>query len=284
MASLYGNIYDLGNGWFHGEIHNLLSSYAEGLDGHYTVVFKLDGSFKLYKHGGYTGLTSYEEVEFKGFIENLTDHAKNFMSDTVRNTIERMQFYNTDRPKRCGTQWVFDYDYEFDTPIYIGHLKIGEYESKEKLLIHASTSPNKPGKPPTQQNPMTKIEIIRELFDKHFIPNPKNRSLRLYPVDSHISSACLYSSEDGKHCAVGMCLTGKALKRIFTEGLNSKTVFELYDKLGPEMFRKEYQGHELNFWKDLQQLHDNQEYWDDEGITDFGRDRYDQIVSKYKNQ
>ena len=50
---------------------------------------------------------------------------------------------------------------------------------------------------------MTKLEIIKELLVDTYANNPKLRAV-------NDMGNCRYTTEDGRHCAVGMCMTTEA--------------------------------------------------------------------------
>ena len=115
---VHSSVYDLKNGWYEAFIYNVLDAMASGLDGHYTIVFKLDGTFKIFKYGNYSinsVFNSLDTCEFKGFIDNLTEHAKKYIGEVVKNTIECMVVYpNKGKSKGIGNIWVFDKNF-FET-------------------------------------------------------------------------------------------------------------------------------------------------------------------------
>ena len=117
---MHGNIYELKSGWLKGELYNVLPYHTGDIEGHFTIIFKKDGSdFKVYKHGDYATsapLTSFNKVEFKGFL-SLSNTAEEFFKKDVIETIGRLQFYKEGGRKQMGTLWVFDFeDYQEPPP------------------------------------------------------------------------------------------------------------------------------------------------------------------------
>ena len=110
MEKLHSNVYQLNENWLLGKIYNRLGI----LDGHFTLIFKKDNTeFKIYKHGGYSNtnpLNNYEQIEFNGFIDLslLPIDTVNNLKEILNNSIESLQYYNDNKPKKCGSIWVFD--------------------------------------------------------------------------------------------------------------------------------------------------------------------------------
>lgn len=112
--TLQGNIYELPNKWHIGYIWNILNSGTKlSLQGHYSIIFKDEDNFKVYKHGDFasTGvLTSYADIEFQGF-ETLNKYDAKFIKDALVNTIPIMQKYPyKEGRKLCGSIKVFDWN------------------------------------------------------------------------------------------------------------------------------------------------------------------------------
>jgi hypothetical protein len=128
---------------------------------------------------------------------------------------------------------------------------------------------------------MTKKQIVEETLS-YYEKDPGRRAIHPETGD------CMYNLKDKgglgkwngkyKHCAVGRCLDEKykmfgealpgnydsdsvdvtALANKITDAYSLKTKLELDDLLDPK-----YRGHEIGFWKQLQQLHDREDYWSD---------------------
>lgn len=76
--------------------------------------------------------------------------------------------------------------------------------------------------------------------------------------------------ENGNMCAFGRCMIDP---ENVSEG-ESVTQFGLNPK-GPsmdEVLKDEYKGYHLEFWRDLQRLHDDDSNWDENGLTRVGAD------------
>ena len=128
---------------------------------------------------------------------------------------------------------------------------------------------------------MTKKEIVEETL-AYYEEDPERRAI--HPE----SGECMYNLKDKgslgkwngkyKHCAVGRCLDEKykmegealpgnsdtdsvdvtALANKISDAYNLETKLKLDDLLDPK-----YRGHKIGFWKQLQQLHDREDYWAD---------------------
>jgi len=119
----------------------------------------------------------------------------------------------------------------------------------------------------------SKKEIIIETAESY---NSQNRSFSRNSV-----SSCLYKSGKNK-CAVGRCLLSKSrlfkLEFIDTP-VDSFSAIELDCEL-----KKEYRGHSIDFWRDVQFLHDQAIFWDLSGLTEKGKDHVDLLIEEWDNK
>ena len=113
----------------------------------------------------------------------------------------------------------------------------------------------------------TKKEII-EMVANHY-----NRENRAYD-----DGKCSYLTTGGRMCAVGMCMTDEALDKYggFQGGVNELEK-EAQCKVN-ELLKEEFKGHSTEFWDEAQWLHDNSDYWDDDGLTEGGRNQYNSLL------
>ena len=126
----------------------------------------------------------------------------------------------------------------------------------------------------------TKVEIIKQTAEFY---NNKNRSLnpsydetKKYDPYYQIP-ACLYNGPDGKHCAFAMCCDDPSVLSKY-EGIGVRNLsHNLY-------LKNEYKGHDQDFWSDIQKLHDTDDYWTDDGISEIGKLRVEYLIEKYENE
>lgn len=78
------------------------------------------------------------------------------------------------------------------------------------------------------------------------------------------SGGCYYYMEGGRMCAVGRCMSKP---QMFAH--NGSRACEL--NLDP-LLKPEYRGFPDDFWNKLQELHDESDNWDSDGLTKAGRD------------
>lgn len=118
----------------------------------------------------------------------------------------------------------------------------------------------------------TKLQIIEELFDNYYVKDPSKRAAK--------GSRCSYYQEStGNKCAVGMCMlnddTAKHYQNLCptsnVHGVNIVLTDE--EKLEfDDIIKEEYRGHDLDFWDEVQCLHDNNDYWTEYGLSEQGID------------
>lgn len=119
---------------------------------------------------------------------------------------------------------------------------------------------------------LTKVEIINETV--HYYSEDVNRRGRNNIGD------CVYLSSDGSMCAVGRCLENpdEFLNASYgIDDLVNTTKEESID----ELLKEEYKGHSELFWINLQELHDNNYFWNSDGLSKNGEDRVLQLLEKY---
>jgi hypothetical protein len=94
-------------------------------------------------------------------------------------------------------------------------------------------------------------------------------------------SSCLYKSGANK-CAVGRCLLSKS--RLFKSELND-TPIDNYNETELDCeLKKEYRGHSIEFWQDVQYLHDQIPFWDLSGLTERGKEHVDLLIEKWDDK
>lgn len=80
---------------------------------------------------------------------------------------------------------------------------------------------------------------------------------------------CMYVSSDGRKCAFGRCMINPYLREDNHTGFN-KNISVQYIKHHDTLLKEEYHGHPIGFWLDLQELHDINQNWNDNGISEWG--------------
>jgi len=127
---------------------------------------------------------------------------------------------------------------------------------------------------------MTMIQILDEIV-KYYSKDASRRA-------ENIGGGCVYNTTDGRHCAVGRCLSSKFKSQGDNLLGNVGTyVHELAseNKMGSldEMLWPRYRGHSDKFWGELQTLHDDvdgQDYWANKTISKHG----EKFVKQFKRE
>lgn len=107
---------------------------------------------------------------------------------------------------------------------------------------------------------MTQLEIIDETV-AFYSADPGRRGMK--------DNLCAYQViENGveKKCGVGRCMTDEAIKEF---GNSRDTVDEIFDL--ENMLAPQYQGHDNDFWKEIQVFHDSPPNWNETGLTPIGK-------------
>lgn len=89
------------------------------------------------------------------------------------------------------------------------------------------------------------------------------------------TDGCEYLNLEGEMCDVGRCLIdpGSANKKAFVSGLVDLD----------SLLKEEYRGHCIEFWEDLQSLHDRTAHWDENGLSQTGRDFVEELHERWDN-
>jgi hypothetical protein len=106
---------------------------------------------------------------------------------------------------------------------------------------------------------MTALEILEETIE-FYQNNPRS-------IDS-TSGACKYKSDNGNECAFQRCVETDLSEY---EGLNAvmgKTDIQ---------FKKGYEGYPKEFWNEIQWLHDHDDFWQDNKLSENGLKQYQKL-------
>lgn len=122
----------------------------------------------------------------------------------------------------------------------------------------------------------TKLEIIDETVNFY---NLSNRAMS--------GLGCFYHTQNGKQCAVGRCLKDSdAFQEMIGKEYmySSQSIDDLSDSglTLDDFLKDEYKGHDIEFWKGLQLLHDSEIFWNNEGLSHWGVDEVKRLRLKYE--
>jgi hypothetical protein len=123
---------------------------------------------------------------------------------------------------------------------------------------------------------MKKVEII-QMVANHY--NRSNRAAGRF-------GGCYYRTDDGKMCAVGMCMNDEAIDEYgdYVGSISeiSGQIINRGESLD-SVFKEEYRGHDVFFWDELQGLHDGKWNWTDEGLSEEGEQAVTDLIKKYSD-
>lgn len=115
----------------------------------------------------------------------------------------------------------------------------------------------------------TKLEIL-DIVANHY--NSKNRA-----VDAE--GACQYMTNDGRTCAVGMCMRKPETYMDINDGVD---YFLNNNYSIDHVLKSDFHGHGFYFWQRLQDFHDIEDNWDEYGLTEEGKKHYNKIKEEYQ--
>jgi len=131
---------------------------------------------------------------------------------------------------------------------------------------------------------MTKLELLEDTV-KYYSEDTSRRAV----VKGRVTTECMYTTDDGQHCAVGRWLQPnyQNTKWVDNEGCSADDLIN-----GISDNNHQYEVDDLFvegvrhipawFWMDLQQLHDNDVFWDKDGITQAGVEKVDELREDIK--
>jgi hypothetical protein len=111
----------------------------------------------------------------------------------------------------------------------------------------------------------TKLEIIDETIE-HYKSNPRSFIMQ------GNTKLCVYLSNEGNKCAFSRCCTDEGVAWLHDE----VDITLGGDNVGSEFLqflKPEYQGHDVEFWLDIQDLHDVNSYWEIEMVDNVPRNK-----------
>ncbi len=132
---------------------------------------------------------------------------------------------------------------------------------------------------------MNKEKCFKVLQDTCAHYNINNRGTKLTN-----NNACVYyNASNGNRCAIGRLLSEPQAKYLTsTYKYQDETVRRLITKLDPKVpmeaeILEVLQQYDLEFLCQLQRLHDNHKYWDEDGLNDYGEMFSDEIKWRLYN-
>lgn len=109
-------------------------------------------------------------------------------------------------------------------------------------------------------SPERMLQILDETV-RFYSEDPSRRAVKKRPEGNITCEYFLNEARSLKMCGVGRCLLNPS--HIPEGGAD-----ELWESF---KFKPEYDGLNAEFWMEIQEIHDQQEYWDDAGMTTDGK-------------
>lgn len=121
----------------------------------------------------------------------------------------------------------------------------------------------------------TKLEILQETFDTY-----QKTGDRCFNDEG-----CVYTDSNNpkKHCAAGRCMNDDFLQKLFILNQNKNTSINtiLSNYKEEKIFKPEYIGHDILFWKDVQLFHDDYDNFQYHGLSEKGINKKKELIEKY---
>ena len=128
---------------------------------------------------------------------------------------------------------------------------------------------------------MTIKEIVMQVADTYTL---NTRSTEIISD----TDECRYQTKDGNMCAVGMCMSEPSLHEFGSfigsvRELHYTTMNQRNEQGLDYLLKEEYKGHPIEFWSELQGLHDIEDLWDENGLNHSGKIQASKIINEFKN-
>lgn len=117
-------------------------------------------------------------------------------------------------------------------------------------------------------------EVVLETIE-YYENNPERRAL------SDVGVCLYYAPDTGNMCAVGRCM--KDATQDYSCGILSlnKGFTEIEEEDIHKEMKEEYSNIPIAVWQHLQSFHDLSDYWDENGLTEHGKEYKEVLIKKY---
>ena len=113
-------------------------------------------------------------------------------------------------------------------------------------------------------------QIVLETVEEYADPNKRAMYVNKDGLRTDVPQ---YEDINGNKCAVGRCMTKKAIEK-YASSCKEVQAIAYAETNNPinidPLLKPEYQGHGYTFWSKLQDLHDTERFWSEDGITEKG--------------
>jgi len=127
----------------------------------------------------------------------------------------------------------------------------------------------------------TTHEIIDEIA-AHY--NLGNRSImgEKALVDGKMVDLCVYNGIDRRHCAFAYMMIDPSIIKKEDEKNTCYVIIDHYAYSDADLILKEeFRGYDTKFYRSIQMLHDQEEHWTNEGLSELGKEYVKQIKIDY---
>ena len=117
-------------------------------------------------------------------------------------------------------------------------------------------------------------EVVLETIE-YYENNPERRAL------SDVGVCLYYAPDTGNMCAVGRCM--KDATQDYSCGILSlnKGFTEIEEEDIHKEMKEEYSNIPISVWQHLQSFHDLSDYWNENGLTEDGKEYKQFLIEKY---
>lgn len=117
-------------------------------------------------------------------------------------------------------------------------------------------------------------EVVLETIE-YYENNPERRAL------SDVGVCLYYAPDTGNMCAVGRCM--KDATQDYSCGIVglNKGFTEIEEEDIHKEMKEEYSNIPIAVWKHLQSFHDLPDYWNENGLTEHGKEYKEVLIKKY---
>lgn len=117
-------------------------------------------------------------------------------------------------------------------------------------------------------------EVVLETIE-YYENNPERRAL------SDVGLCLYYDNNTKNMCAVGRCMKDATQEYECGIGGLHKGYTEIEEEDVHKEMKEEYSNIPITVWQHLQSFHDLPDYWDENGLTEDGKQYKESLIKKY---
>ncbi len=99
---------------------------------------------------------------------------------------------------------------------------------------------------------------------------------------STLNDVCRYLGPMGRRCAFSRCCIDSPEVNEKLRSNENNDACTVLSNCGEDILKPEYRGHTPGFWMGVQEMHDTSHFWDENGLTEYGEEYKQTLLSRYR--